>query len=452
MASGRGDFSRYNTPSLCAAAVRNARKRAERTIEVQNAQLQDSLNAEDEAMGASGSQRDRVLGDPRTVAQLATVARTCAAHLRVDSASAAELPDYFVLSLVAQDDALTQQVIQRWTSTPKRKERGRIWPQIVEGYLAANPARVATAQAVIAQLDTSHSVGLDARLQARQRLLEYAMDHFDLALARHEAEEIITVGTAPTGMRTGRVANAVASSFMVLMRMAMMNQPGELTALGQKAKKALAEFVPDPNYWPFDAAAISADSLVTILSGKSSKQRTAVGAAVDSLTPAFTFGGPDSVSGTSHRATLTVFQNALFSKFTLASHYARVFAQLKRWHQQYGAQLGIRIVTTTNGYWAYGQPSSGPVPADSEAQRVRTLFQDYFTLPFDVSVVATTLHKRVDGLRVADPLPFTQKYLGVEYRPEGAILTDAQGRLRYAGALNSDLRIAITSVVALPDR
>jgi len=459
LAPGRTAFPRYSAPGLCVASARNVRDLLRRTADVRAQTLLDSLVMLEEPhpmRAATGSADDSA---PPAVsrAHLDTlpppaiaVARTCGAHFTATGVPTSELNDLFELALLQQNDALAHAVLERHlaaASSPAARDTVFEWT--TSAYLAAEPARFAAADTVVARMEASIAGSLDhraqvARLRANDGLLAFAVSGFDRALMRRIAEHMIVLGRGTDTEDAYARARSVARAYRALMQIAASDRSGALPELARRAKQDLGMLPADPLFWPLDFGKATEDAIVARLLERSPVAVAEFGKTIDSLAAPYQYATPGAANT---RAALSVY--VIPAYFNAGGD--RLYAQLRHWNALYGSRLSITVVTATTGSWALDRPGSGPQTAEAEAQDFRFFYQDYLHLPVRVAVFATPFHRRSDGVRVDEPVPFLEKYgAGNITNSSTVVLIDAQRRLLYLGAITPYFQATLADALSPP--
>lgn len=211
LAAGHRDFARYTTPGLCAEAVRSEVRAARRTLTAQAA----------EAIARRTPAQDTL------PASVVTVARTCGARFSAHMAAARDLPALFTLALAEREDALADTILTReLTSVSTDSQRTQIFTMALNQYLAASPARIDAAKALIARASGGPPVrGAQLWLMLHRALLTFwASERPDAPERAETADSIIQF------IRNGRasgIANRekqflVQDSYRALMSVAYL--------------------------------------------------------------------------------------------------------------------------------------------------------------------------------------------------------------------------------------
>jgi hypothetical protein len=228
LAPGHRDFGRYTTPTWCLLAVQQDQATRQNPLVTQAAL--DTLDP------VSRSRLEDTL-----FAGVARTARACAAQFPVAKTGPNELSALYMVAVVARDDALTDAVLrQLLTLAPTDAVRLDLLVWAIEQEITAQPARVAAADSLMAQLDTRGVEAVVARLQARRQLLAVARRAFDRARMQQEAEQIITLGNTlspPPFAQSDTVLMAYVEAYRTLMALALVDHPDSMPSLARRIQQ-----------------------------------------------------------------------------------------------------------------------------------------------------------------------------------------------------------------------
>lgn len=126
-----------------------------------------------------------------------------------------------------------------------------------------------------------------------------------------------------------------------------------------------------------------------------------------------------------------------------AACYSRLNA-IRRLKRTFGDSLDIVLITATMGYG----PGTGPLSPKEEAKVAARFFKEFHDLPYTLLVDESPTHKMDDGRIVRDRSPIIQML--EELNNSNAIITDADGRIQWAGVLRNERYMR--SVTAVIDR
>lgn len=120
--------------------------------------------------------------------------------------------------------------------------------------------------------------------------------------------------------------------------------------------------------------------------------------------------------------------------------YSRVQA-IKRLKNTFGKDLDVVLITSTMGY----APGSGPLTLQEEGHEAAKYYKDYLELPFPLLVDESPTYKLDDGRIIRDKGPMAQ--ILSDINGTNAIVTDQEGKVQWAGVLNSELQIRLLASV-----
>ena len=177
-APGHVRFQRYTDPLWCVVAARHTRQALRRSLAAR-----------------AGVDTLQYLPEQDTLPrEVASVARTCGGHFTVAGTVEQDLPWLFELALLEDNDTLARSVVARRIALAHTDTvRWRISLWAIAGYLRAEPARVAAADTVIAQLDRNEPHALVARLDAHLLALAFDSKTYARASMHREIDYIRTL-------------------------------------------------------------------------------------------------------------------------------------------------------------------------------------------------------------------------------------------------------------------
>ncbi len=135
------------------------------------------------------------------------------------------------------------------------------------------------------------------------------------------------------------------------------------------------------------------------------------------------------------------------SLFVVISHNcgggcASRFSAIKRLKRTFGDSLDIVLITQTMGY----APGTGPLTPSEEGKIAAKFLKEIHDLPFTLLVDESPTHKMPDGRIIRDRAPVTQML--EEVNSANALITDADGRIQWAGNLQNEWHMrSITAVI-----
>jgi hypothetical protein len=434
LAPGHRDFARYTDIRMCLAAAAITRD-----------VLRHSLKARDNL------EKVRETPERDTLpASVAVAARNCAARFTVAGTAAKDLPLLFDLALYAGNDSMAHSVLARLvTGAPTVADKQKILTSYAIRYLKAEPARVAAADSIEAQIDKLGEAGLGERIYIHDGLRDfYSTKHFNNRLVRREAEQVITliqsmVAPEPPYMQT------VSNAYRSLMLWAWLNYPDSIPVFAQRYQQYLGRPAVQS---ALKAGCVNDKKVESICNLASAPLETVIGATLpvgmyqskqqpvappvradfwfpapgrDTVQPA-----PGMVSVILH----TYIDNCVTAPGSCRDWIDRVRRLGERCKS---AEVPVTIVLDVPGYRLGGNPG----PADSVAQSYRLYLQDYFKWPVNVAV-------RTMQVIYSLPSPDGRKFYGrTKYRDvydsNGVVMTDRAGKVIYSSGDNGRLDINI---------
>jgi len=449
LAPGHATFARYVAPGACVAAARAVRDVQRRTVEAQLRALRDSLltvedtHASAVAVGPGTFSAQHAFAFDTLPTRAVSVARACGARFTLASVDASEFRDFFDLALLERNDALAHDVLERRIAlASSAAARDSVMLIAIAAYLSAQPAHVAAADTVRMRVDTGAASGLSrlAALRANMLLLQFAFAGFDRPRVQQLATRILAIGHGNDTTQQYSAPWIVLMAYKALMQVMAVEHADSLTALAQRVQRDLMKIPVHPRDWPVDFGATSPEVIVAELLDRTPRAVAGLGQPIDTLSTPYLFAasGP-----TSSPNALTAY--VLMSGFGPYPQDARLYEQMRHWHELYGSRLVITVVVRTQGFWLMDRPTSGPQTAAEEAERIRTTFQDYLKLPANVAVLASSTQRRPDGGLVTTPAPFISKYQ-VGY--QSVLLADERRRLLYLGDITPQFQALLANAAA----
>lgn len=119
------------------------------------------------------------------------------------------------------------------------------------------------------------------------------------------------------------------------------------------------------------------------------------------------------------------------------------YTALKRLHRIYGDTLDVTLITTTQGYAPAASKVLTPQEEGAEAAKY---FNEFHKMPFSVVVDEAPTHKLDDGRIIRGPAPLAGLFM--DWQGVNAFLTDAEGRIQWAGMLTAekDRRLIMSTI------
>ena len=235
-APGPSDFSRYTVPGLCDGAARYTSAVVRRTGAAQA--VLDTI-------------RDRAPTHDTLPAAAISAARRCATRFTVAAVPPAELSDLFTLALLTGNDSMAHMVVQRrLTLAHDVAQRDTVFEAAISGYLAAAPARLVAAEALVVQVDGLGTAAQSTRLAMHDSLLAFAMSTYDTVHIRREANRLIALGHEVPVSAIQYDYDPITKAYTGLLAIAFVAHPDSLSAIAAAAKGDLQRFPPGRTFPP----------------------------------------------------------------------------------------------------------------------------------------------------------------------------------------------------------
>ena len=439
-ASGPTGFTHFTVPGLCAAM-------AQYTSIVQRQSA--SAQAELDTIRTVAPTHDTL------PASAITVAQRCGTRFAVAETPPAELTDLFTLALQSNNDALAHAVVERkLTLASTAAARDTVLLAAIGGYLAAEPARVSAAEAVVAKIDARGPTAQVLRLTAHDSLLAFASAMYDPARMRQEAERLIALGHEVPTDALKYDYDPIVRAYEALAALVLVEHPDSVAAVARQAKQDLGRFPPG-NAFPagkpysggeaLDYKTASLDEIVRELSPLGGDQLV-VGQAPAPLQATYWFPKPAHWPPGNGPVSLVVY----------AGH-GPCLGGINGWEYSYSCgliNLGAGVHTALARYAARGPPVTivleiwstalGQLPSSvmAQADTLRWYYRTHLHLPVTVAVVADSMQQlpapdgrlfpcNADGQLVCwDRSPNAQRYLS---RNNPVVLLGREGQLLYSG-------------------
>jgi hypothetical protein len=325
-------------------------------------------------------------------AGVAVVARNCGARFTVTGTAVGDLPLLFDLALFAGNDSMAHAVLARLVDlAPTSAEKHQVLISYIDRYLNAEPARVAAADSIVAQMDKLGESGLPERLGAHYALLHfYGVSHYSSRLVRREAEQVITLLESMTAPELRHV-ETLSGAYSNLMLWAWLNYPDSMPVIARRyqqdlrrpaVQSAMKKICLDEKKAQIcELASASIDTIMKAMlpTGVHQSQQIAPPLHAD-----FWFPGPgrDTVQpapGVVSVVITTYLNNCINTPGSCQEYLDR----LRRFVERYKSSgMSITMLVNARGYRLGGDPG----PADSVAQSYRLYLQDYLKWPVTVAV------------------------------------------------------------------
>ena len=178
LAPGPRSFTRYLNPLWCVIAA-----------QIRLHELQTSLEAQ------LSLDTLRFTPERDTLpTEVGTIARSCGARFTVAGTAVADLPTLFQLAMLAGQDSVARAVVERRvTLAPTPAVRWAVMSEAIDGYLQAEPARLAAVDTLLVQLEREGAPALVALTHAHRQLLKFDYATQNRVRMRREAERLLAV-------------------------------------------------------------------------------------------------------------------------------------------------------------------------------------------------------------------------------------------------------------------
>jgi hypothetical protein len=442
------DFSRFTIPGECVAAAMQKSAEIRRALSVQY-----SITA----LRDTAPERDTL---PREVIVLAM---QCGAHFTIEQTSRTDLAGLFTLALVIGHDSLARAVVQhRLAAARDASARQTIMEQAVVGYLAAEPARIASAQGAAAKADSLAFHESTNSLPAHVQLLDLAREAFDRRRIVDEAHQIIKLGQSLAFDAIRYQDIPVILAWQDLLEVAYLDQPDSVLALAQRAKADLARFpVAGGPDWPpgvsfsliqrFDFKKATPpevrDFLLPFNANRYTKLRMLPPVHAThwfpSVPPEWPPRGQLSLVLYGGWIMTCARSDMNLLVFPLRKECAPLHTTLRAWTKQYDS-LGFSLVFVERTFGTAVR--SELLTPKAEADSLNWYYRTYLQLPVTLGVVETNVSTKVplpDGrLQYTDTTAFG-RMLGPDVHNGLALLFKRDGTLLYAGEFDRVLLHAL---------
>jgi hypothetical protein len=446
-APGHRSFERYTVPLLCVVAARTEAGYARRTATIAAAAY---------TLQHTAPEQDTL---PATVIH---VARTCGARFLdqpVSHMAAANLPALFELALLARQDTLAQAILVRSVAlAPTNAARQQMWLDGLDTLLHAEPARVATALALVADWNRLGRSAIALQLRGVARLLAFWQQRFDRARMREGAEALLQLEPDTTQPMSIRIAllNGHLIAYGALWQLAAVEHLDSLAVVGQRVVQDLRRSVWDMPGWQqlplewvrtFQSVRHNADALRVWATDESAAFRNlrVDGQPMVPLVAAYGMTsagvpGRDTVRPIPGRISLFVRPDVACYDESLYDSWGDnactpTIDRLARWQSMYEkAGLQLTVIGYTSGSALY----SGPIPPVAQAHAIAWYVHQFARLPVPVAVQSLGVRRlpAPNGtLKHDDTGAFDRQFKqqGNPFQNALAVLTDRAGRVVYVG-------------------
>jgi hypothetical protein len=378
IALGHKDYSRYDTPGACLDAILTTRDEIWRTAE-----------------------RDTLPYDPdRDTLPTASVAagRKCGAHFTVQNTELRELRNLMDLFLAIGEDTLARSVAQRrFKSANTDVDRGEVLYETLGAYLDAHPMRRAAAESTLVHLDAGGRSVLGLRIAAHEAMQNEALQRFDRARIRSEAQTILAYSRRMTAAERDDWMPSIRSAYTAAIALFWYEQPANIPKL---YRQALADVGPlrhgtaGTEFFGYQYFNVTQQILrIVEMLGKPTPQLQAqywFNAGQDTIRP--------------HIGKVSLFVRV--NKNCGRGCYP-LYSMIRRLARKYtNAGLEITLMTKTSGF----SPGSAPQEPDVESKEAQHYFLDFLDLPVALAVANTPFHLARNGQRVDDSVQYEKEY------------------------------------------
>jgi hypothetical protein len=429
-APGNRDYTRYTDLRWCLIAATNTRDVLRRTLKaLDNFDLVQST-----------PERDTLPAGAKTVA------RNCGARFTVAGTAIGDLPVLFDLALMAGNDSMAHAVLARLVdAAPTTVEKDKVLLKYVDHYLNAEPARVAAADSIVAQIEKLGQAGLSERLNVHGALLQYfGVKHYNSRLVRREAEQVISIIDSMATPELHHVER-LSGAYNHLMLWAWLNYPDSIPVIAQRYQRYLRSSaaqgamkkicLEERKAFICDLTSAPIDTVIRAVlgTGYHQSQQAAPPVSADFWFPA---PGRDTVQPARGVVSVIINYQNLINCIRTPGGCKEDFDRLRRFVERYkSAGMSITMLANAPGYRLGGDPG----PADSVAQSYRLYMQNYFKWPVTVAVrnqIVTYKMESPDGR-----IFYGKKYRDL-YDSNGVVMTDREGKVIYlSGGDRLDINI-----------
>jgi hypothetical protein len=385
---GHVDFSRYDQPSACWHAVRLASAVADR------ASVDSARYAPD--------------GDSLP-ANVVAIARQCGARFTVGAVAPRELTSLAALSIAMGNDAQAAAAATRLGAvTRDPEERGWALLSVVQAYVDARPSRGASADQLIARLDSIGKPADAARGNAHLLLRTDAIARFDRPRWERESQAILALAQQMGPDAQGDLTQGAGGVIMDLL-FAEVYQATPAAAIARTMQLVAASGFK----YPSDSATV----LLTL-----SSLLEPIGKPAPPVVTTHWYGPHGTNWWVPNKVSVAFATSGGIVDF-------RLQGVIRRLHAKYGDSLDIALLTRTAGFIG----DSPPLEPAAEADSLRVLYQDVQHLPVTVAVGETPFHRlpAPDGRRIDDPPP-----PGVDAFAFPMLLVDQHGVVRQCAMIS----------------
>jgi hypothetical protein len=444
---GNKNFSRY-TPWMCVAAVHQEQQVIHRSL--------SDLNHY-EWLQVFAPERDTIAMAARTIAQ------KCERRFLLSKSPSTDLPALFTLALMAGHDSLARTVLLRQLAEAKDSaQRQKVLADAVDGYVKAEPARLADATWAADKADSFALAEHANSLPVHLPLLYSASLAFDQPRLRAEARRILALGKQLDFHAIRYEDVPLIMAWMEVCKVAFVEHPDSVLALVQQAKTDLSRFPLGPTFPPgitwtpwqaFDFAHASIPRVRNFML-PFNPDRYQGPNAFPAIDAQYWFPSAPKLWPPHGAVTLVLYDfgcvrgPVVEPRFGPQNVCALFNSTIPEWQAKYGSQFELTVVEVTAGHVLRGNVLTSAQEADSIAWYYRTYKKDSATR---VAVVrgaqmeivpspdgrqahwdSTALGRELQEIRIGRDLPPWKND-----NTKMALLFDKDGRLLFVGNPNN---------------
>lgn len=410
---GHSDLGPYSRPSMCDRAVAqtwlyNTRKYVPDTV-MSSLRIDDSIIAH----------------IPEEVVQMANI---CGDKFAVETSDPDQLWSMARILIAAQNFSGSQAAVDRLLYLSKRRaDTVRVLNLAYRMYLNAKPLRLDIVHRYIKAIDDLSPAVAGTQYGARLALARFWFEHYDPDSVKAYANQAIEIFKSFSFDEQEMVPVAY-QSFDYLFDVA--NEAGDIAAMDEiidSASTIIGQYGSGiGQQWIAHATRIL--DFRKSLYGNMSRP----------LEGSYWFNNNAIARPVPGKISLVVMTNHNGGERQYSQYTA-----LKRLHRIYGDKLDVTLITTTQGYAPGASKVLTPQEEGAEAAKY---FNEFHKMPFSVVVDEAPTHKLDDGRIVRGPAPLAGLFM--DWQGVNAFLTDAEGRIQWAGMLTAekDRRLIMSTI------
>lgn len=410
---GHSDLGPYTRPSMCDRAVAqtwlyNTRKYVPDTV-MTPLRVDDSL----------------VTHIPKEVIQMA---KACGGRFAVETSDADQLWSMARIAIAAQDFLGSQAAVDRLLQLSERRaDTVRVLNNAYRMYLNVKPLKLDIVHRYIKAIDDLSPAVPGAQYGARLALARFWFEHYDPDSVKTYASQAIEIFKSFSFDEQERIP-AAHQSFQYLFDIA--NEAGDIAAMDEvidSAEAIIGQYGGGIGQrWISHATRIL--DFRKSLYGNMSRP----------LEGSYWFNNNGIARPVPGKISLVVLTNHNGGERQYSQYTA-----LKRLHRIYGDKLDVTLITTTQGY---APGASKVLTPEEEGAEAAKYFNDFHRMPFSVVVDEAPTHRLDDGRIIRGPAPLAGLFM--DWQGVNAFLTDAEGRIQWAGMLTAerDRRLIMSTI------